>query len=147
MCYRIHQEKQCLATRCFAFRSQNPYMRRVLLLLASSSSGGFITFVMPHEFNMPHPSTAAAYGQATFVAIITLLVFGWTTVALRLWVRLRITKSAGWDDATMVLTLFLFTSYSAFISVIVVRADELNLLTEPAAILQTLLVRSTTLYA
>ena len=95
---------------------------------------------------MPQPSTAVAYGQATFVAIITLLVFGWTTVALRLWVRLRITKSAGWDDATIVLTLFLFTSYSAFISVIVVRAQELNLLTEPAAILQTLLVRSTTLY-
>jgi hypothetical protein len=91
---------------------------------------------------MAYPSTAIAYGQATIIAIITLLVFGWSTVALRLWVRLRITKSPGWDDAIMVLTLFLFTSYCAFISVIISRAHELKLLTDPAAILQTLLVRS-----
>jgi hypothetical protein len=94
---------------------------------------------------MAYPSTAIAYGQATTIAIITLLVFGWTTVALRLWVRLRITKSPGWDDATMVLTLFLFTSYCAFVSVIIARAHELKLLTDPAAILKTLLVRSAAL--
>lgn len=43
--------------------------------------------------------------QLTFALVITLLTLGWSTVMLRLWVRLRITRNPGWDDATMVLTL------------------------------------------
>ncbi|KAF2469882.1 uncharacterized protein BDR25DRAFT_189384, partial [Lindgomyces ingoldianus] len=51
--------------------------------------------------------------------IITLLISSWSTVFLRLWGRIRITKSPGWDDTLMVLTLMLFTCYCAFISVII----------------------------
>jgi hypothetical protein len=44
-------------------------------------------------------------GRAVYVLAITLLVFSWTTVALRLWVRLRITKAPGWDDVTIIIAL------------------------------------------
>ncbi|KAF2726962.1 hypothetical protein EJ04DRAFT_452312 [Polyplosphaeria fusca] len=56
--------------------------------------------------------------QITYDLVVVLLVLCWSTVALRLWVRLRITKSAGWDDAFMVLTLVFFTCYCSFILVI-----------------------------
>ena len=62
--------------------------------------------VIPHEFVMAHPpSSITIYSRATFFTIITLLVLGWISVLLRMWVRIRITKSAGWDDVIMVLTL------------------------------------------
>ncbi|KAH7128398.1 hypothetical protein B0J11DRAFT_578614 [Dendryphion nanum] len=80
---------------------------------------------------LPHEQRS----RLTFGLIITLLILGWTTVVLRLWVRLRITKNPGWDDATMLLTLVfqlllvyfqsltlllqcLFSCYCAFIVVI-----------------------------
>lgn len=63
-------------------------------------------------------------GTITFYLIITLLVLAYITVALRLWVRYRITKSPGWDDAAMVATLLLFTSYCSFIFVITSRASQ-----------------------
>lgn len=44
-------------------------------------------------------------GKIVFVLTITLVVWAWLAVGLRLWVRFRITKSQGWDDATMVATL------------------------------------------
>ncbi|KAF1980290.1 hypothetical protein BU23DRAFT_625473 [Bimuria novae-zelandiae CBS 107.79] len=57
-------------------------------------------------------------GKLTFSLVIVLLFFTWTAVALRIWVRLGITKSPGWDDATMIMALCLFTCYCAFILVI-----------------------------
>ncbi|KAF1998352.1 hypothetical protein P154DRAFT_536353 [Amniculicola lignicola CBS 123094] len=60
-------------------------------------------------------TTPEERAHLTFAIIVTLLVLGWLTVILRFWVRLRITKSPGWDDATMLLTLILFTCYCGFI--------------------------------
>lgn len=54
---------------------------------------------------MGHPEDIVELGKATFFLVILLILFSWTTVALRMWVRLRITKSPGWDDAAMVFTL------------------------------------------
>ncbi|KAF1833063.1 integral membrane protein [Decorospora gaudefroyi] len=65
-------------------------------------------------------------GTVTFYLIITLLVFSYVTVGLRLWVRYRITRSPGWDDAAMVTTLLLFTSYCAFIFVITFRSMSMQ---------------------
>ena len=44
-------------------------------------------------------------GGVTFALAITLLIGSWLAVGLRLWVRYRITKSPGRDDAAMVATL------------------------------------------
>ena len=44
-------------------------------------------------------------GRVIWILLITLLTLSYVTVALRLWVRFRITKSPGWDDAAMVVTL------------------------------------------
>lgn len=44
-------------------------------------------------------------GKIVFVLSIALVVWAWLAVGLRLWVRFRITKSPGWDDAAMVATL------------------------------------------
>jgi hypothetical protein len=44
-------------------------------------------------------------GRIIWILLFTLLILAYLAVALRLWVRFRITKSPGWDDATMVLTL------------------------------------------
>lgn len=46
-----------------------------------------------------------ALGKVVFVLSITLVVWAWLAVGLRLWVRFRITKSPGWDDAAIVATL------------------------------------------
>jgi len=45
------------------------------------------------------------WGTAMFSLVVILLIFSWITVALRLWVRVGITRSPGWDDATMLFTL------------------------------------------
>lgn len=47
----------------------------------------------------------ALLGSISFSLILTLVVLAYITVALRIWVRCRITKSPGWDDAAMVATL------------------------------------------
>ncbi|KAF1954706.1 hypothetical protein CC80DRAFT_536536 [Byssothecium circinans] len=65
---------------------------------------------------------ARTLGEVFFALIIFLFIFSWITVGLRMWVRLAITKSPGWDDATMVVTLLLFTCYCAFILVVTVGA-------------------------
>jgi hypothetical protein len=44
-------------------------------------------------------------GKIVFALSITLIIWAWLAVGLRLWVRFRITKSQGWDDAAMVATL------------------------------------------
>ena len=44
-------------------------------------------------------------GKVVFILSITLVIWAWLAVGLRLWVRFRITKSQGWDDAAMVATL------------------------------------------
>lgn len=44
-------------------------------------------------------------GRIIWILLLTLLTLSYVTVGLRLWVRYRITKSPGWDDAAMVLTL------------------------------------------
>jgi hypothetical protein len=44
-------------------------------------------------------------GRIMWTLVLTLLTLAYLTVGLRLWVRFRITKSAGWDDAAMVATL------------------------------------------
>ncbi|KAF2641983.1 hypothetical protein P280DRAFT_449381 [Massarina eburnea CBS 473.64] len=69
---------------------------------------------------MAHPDEIKELGDAVFGLIITLLILSWATVALRMWVRLGITKLPGWDDATMILTLLLFTCYCAFVLIITV---------------------------
>lgn len=61
---------------------------------------------------MGHPAELVALGKSVFFLTIILLLLSWAAVALRLWVRLAITKSPGWDDATMVFALvrcFLYT--------------------------------------
>jgi hypothetical protein len=47
-------------------------------------------------------------GRIIWILVLTLLTLAYLTVGLRLWVRYRITKSAGWDDAMMVATLVCF---------------------------------------
>jgi hypothetical protein len=44
-------------------------------------------------------------GSIIWVSVLTLLTLAYLSVGLRLWVRFRITKSPGWDDAAMVATL------------------------------------------
>jgi hypothetical protein len=44
-------------------------------------------------------------GRIIWILVLTLLTFAYVTVGLRLWVRFRITKGPGWDDAAMVATL------------------------------------------
>jgi hypothetical protein len=44
-------------------------------------------------------------GRILNVLAFTLLILSYVTVGLRLWVRFRITKSPGWDDAAIVATL------------------------------------------
>jgi hypothetical protein len=44
-------------------------------------------------------------GRVIWILVLTLLTLSYITVGLRLWVRYRLTKSAGWDDAAMVATL------------------------------------------
>jgi hypothetical protein len=78
-------------------------------------------------------------GTITFYLIIVLVVLSYVTVCLRLWVRFRITKSPGWDDAAMVATLLLFTSYCTFILVITFRSMDRKLFS-PDAIHTTLIV-------
>jgi hypothetical protein len=80
-------------------------------------------------------------GAITLYLIITLLVLSYVTVALRLWVRYRITKSPGWDDAAMVATLLLFTSYCTFILVITFRTMDGKFFSENA--IHTTLIVST----
>ncbi|KAJ4330244.1 hypothetical protein N0V87_010166 [Didymella glomerata] len=65
-----------------------------------------------------------ALGKIVFILSITLVIWAWLAVGLRLWVRFRITKSPGWDDAAMVATLLLFTTYCAFILTIVIRSGQ-----------------------
>jgi hypothetical protein len=50
-------------------------------------------------------------GRLIWILLFTLLILAYVAVALRLWVRFRITKSPGWDDATMVLTLVSIFEY------------------------------------
>ncbi|KAF3039420.1 hypothetical protein E8E12_009173 [Didymella heteroderae] len=68
-----------------------------------------------------------ALGKIVFILSITLVVWAWLAVGLRLWVGFRITKSPGWDDAAMVATLLLFTTYCAFILTITIRSGQGNL--------------------
>ncbi|KAH7389802.1 hypothetical protein BKA66DRAFT_414475 [Pyrenochaeta sp. MPI-SDFR-AT-0127] len=69
-------------------------------------------------------------GTITFYLIIALLILSYITVGLRLWVRYRITKTPGWDDAAMVATLLLFTCYCSFIFVITFRSRQRKLFTK-----------------
>ncbi|KAJ4373178.1 hypothetical protein N0V83_003470 [Neocucurbitaria cava] len=66
-------------------------------------------------------------GFITFYLVISLIILSYITVGLRLWVRYRITKSPGWDDAAMVATLLLFTCYCSFILVITFRSQQRKL--------------------
>ncbi|KAF2996508.1 hypothetical protein E8E13_005873 [Curvularia kusanoi] len=63
-------------------------------------------------------------GRIVFILSITITALAWLTVGLRLWVRFRITKSPGWDDAAMIATLLLFTTYCAFILTITLRSGQ-----------------------
>ncbi|KAF2442682.1 hypothetical protein P171DRAFT_415786 [Karstenula rhodostoma CBS 690.94] len=71
---------------------------------------------------MAHLDEIIELGELTLALVVVLLFLAWTTVALRMWVRLSITKSPGWDDATMLMTLCLFTCYCAFILTITLRS-------------------------
>ena len=52
-------------------------------------------------------------GRILWVLSFTLLVFSYVSVGLRLWVRVKITKSTGWDDAAMVMTLVSSISFTS----------------------------------
>lgn len=78
-------------------------------------------------------------GAVTTNLIISLLVFGYVSVGLRLWARCRVTKSPGWDDVAMVATLLLFTTYCAFILAIRLRVKNDKFFTQES-IRTTLLV-------
>ncbi|KAF2491942.1 hypothetical protein BU16DRAFT_564423 [Lophium mytilinum] len=58
-------------------------------------------------------------GRVETILTIVLLILAWLTVSLRFWVRGRMTKSLGWDDGFMLLSLVLFTCYSTFILLII----------------------------
>jgi hypothetical protein len=65
---------------------------------------------------MAHPNEIMELGKLTFVIVLVLLFLTWTTVALRMWVRIGITKSPGWDDATMLIALVCHPAISKYIS-------------------------------
>ena len=68
----------------------------------------YSTSVLTTILNMVQPdqlSELFQLGRAVYSLILTLLVLSWIVVALRLWVRIRITKAPGWDDATMLFAL------------------------------------------
>jgi hypothetical protein len=44
-------------------------------------------------------------GQFIRILVFTLLTLSYLTVGLRIWVRYRITRNPGWDDAAMIATL------------------------------------------
>ncbi|KAF9734910.1 hypothetical protein PMIN02_006839 [Paraphaeosphaeria minitans] len=79
---------------------------------------------------MTDPTEIYELGVLTLSVVIALLFLAWTTVALRMWVRLGITKSPGWDDATMLMALCLFTCYCAFILTITLRSRAHQQFTE-----------------
>ncbi|KAF9695655.1 hypothetical protein EKO04_006476 [Ascochyta lentis] len=80
--------------------------------------------------SMAHIQELITLGKIVFVMSITLVVWAWVAVGLRLWVRYRITKSQGWDDAAMVATLLLFTTYCAFILTIIMRSAQGSLFSD-----------------
>lgn len=64
----------------------------------------------------PPPDVIASWPEANFVdpeyqgpqlaiVAITLLVFSFVIVALRIWVRVQMKKRAGWDDWIMVIAM------------------------------------------
>jgi hypothetical protein len=44
-------------------------------------------------------------GHIIWILVLTLLTLSYLTVGLRLWVRYRITRNTGWDDAAIVAAL------------------------------------------
>ncbi|PVH95838.1 hypothetical protein DM02DRAFT_536497 [Periconia macrospinosa] len=76
-------------------------------------------------------------GEIFFFLSIGLLVVSWIAVALRIWVRVSITKSPGWDDAAIIFTLCLFTCYVSFLLVLIMSARDMRAFT-PNQIKETL---------
>ena len=68
----------------------------------------------------------ALLGSIIFSLIITLLILSYIAVGLRLWVRYRITRSPGWDDAAMVASLVLFSAYCGFILAIACQTRDMK---------------------
>ncbi|EUC42659.1 hypothetical protein COCMIDRAFT_39291 [Bipolaris oryzae ATCC 44560] len=68
----------------------------------------------------------ALLGAITVHLIISLLILTYLSVGLRIWARYRVTKSPGWDDAAMIATLMLFTTYCAFILAMNFRAKSIE---------------------
>ena len=52
-------------------------------------------------------------GPIILIVSIVFLVLSWITIALRLYVRSKMINSLGWDDATMLLGVVIFTLYCA----------------------------------
>ncbi|KAJ4288498.1 hypothetical protein N0V90_011734 [Kalmusia sp. IMI 367209] len=98
---------------------------------------------------MAHPDDMMVLGKITFFLVVFLLLFTWFAVALRVWVRVGITKSPGWDDATMVMALYvqlseLFYVLTTTFLKISLGLFFLRLLTQPwqTRLFQTVLVIS-----
>jgi hypothetical protein len=64
----------------------------------------------PNDSNMVSSTFEELYmlGNIIWVSVISILTLSYATVSSRLWVRYRITKSVGMDDAAMVITLVSF---------------------------------------
>lgn len=77
--------------------------------------------------NSGYPSEIIELGRAVYALIITLLVLSWIAVALRLWVRLRLTKAPGWDDATILFTLVRF-KFRYYLPLAYSKPDPLHVL-------------------
>ncbi|SMR47311.1 unnamed protein product [Zymoseptoria tritici ST99CH_3D1] len=64
-------------------------------------------------------------------ALSVLVALTWVTLSLRLWVRLAVTRSSGWDDAFLTLSAIVFTGYCTSCVLIegsgyIPRADDLE---------------------
>jgi hypothetical protein len=55
-------------------------------------------------------------GHVIWATVITLLVLSYVTVSLRIFVRYRITKTPGFDDVAMIVTLVSYSTTSVAIS-------------------------------
>lgn len=56
-----------------------------------------------------HRQELVQLDRVVFSVVITLVILSCIAVSIRLWVRVKITKSPGWDDAVMIATLVCYT--------------------------------------
>ncbi|EME47215.1 hypothetical protein DOTSEDRAFT_166073, partial [Dothistroma septosporum NZE10] len=66
-------------------------------------------------FNAPDSTTAR---NGVFATVAIFLLSAWTTMGLRLWVRILMVRSFGWDDALLLVAAIGFTGYCIIVVLI-----------------------------